>query len=688
LNQAPLIICIIAWVKNFANNLTKNTEQLLLLIIIGVATILRFYNYSSLSITGDEISAILRVWSSEMFPQNHYTSFKELIDIGVRPDGHPAGVQVFTTFWTRLFGITEASVRLPFVLAGILSVYFSYLVGRDWFNKNAGLFVAASMCFLQFPLLYSQIARPYSPGLLFTLMATWFWTRLIFYENKHKWLIITLLAISTTGAIYTHYFSFFQVLIVGISGFFFTNKSNLKSYMISIGLVFILFLPHFGVSLGHLQIGGLGEGEWLGSPEQERSWFLDYILFCFNDSWQMIGVFLTILVLTFLKPLYKKSQNKFRILALIWFVFPFLVGYYYSVWVNPVLQRSVLLFSFPFLLLLVFSFVPYPSNIKRLYALLLLFLAVGVFSTVFLNRFYSTHRFGVLKEIVEKVLEYQNKYGDENITKTINIGHPYFVGYYLERYNAEVDYIPFDTENTLHRFRNNGGEELLAFKKIVDNSDTKHFLYQWSSKYSPNEMLPIIQEKYPYMIERELYFNAETYLFSKEASDNTIKEEHLYFSEYAFENNSNDWKGQAEYITSNKAYSGKFSEMLTKENEYSHTFSNRVGDIFTTKENIINVTVMGNFDNIECDANLVISLSSSDGVMYNWNGMNFSYFIKDPNEWKKIYHSVRFHDIRSSDDVISVYVWNSSGKPLYVDDLRISVTEGNPQIYGKLDISL
>ncbi len=688
MNQAPLIICIIVGVKNLANNITKNTEQLLLLIIMAVAAILRFYNYSSLSITGDEISAILRVWSSEMFPHNHYTSFKELIDIGVRPDGHPAGVQVFTTFWTRLFGITEASVRLPFVLAGILSVYFSYLVGRDWFNKNAGLFVAASMCFLQFPLLYSQIARPYSPGLLFTLMATWFWTRLIFYENKRKWLIITMLAMSVTSAIYTHYFSFFQVMIVGISGFFFVNKTNLKSYMVSICLVFILFLPHFGVSLGHLQIGGLGEGEWLGSPDKERFWFLDYMLFCFNDSWQMIGVFLTILALTLIKPKYDKSQNKFRILALIWFVLPFLVGYYYSVWVNPVLQRSVLLFSFPFLLLLVFSFVPYPSNIKRLYSLLFLFLAVGVFSTIFLKRFYSTHRFGVLKEIAVKAIEYQNKYGEENITKTINIGHPYFIGYYLEKYNAAVDYIPFDTENTLHRFRNNGREELRGFQRIVEDSDTEYFLYQWSSKYSPYEILPIIKDKYPYLLEREHYFNAETYLFSKESNENTIKEDYLYVSEYAFENSSNDWKGSDEYITSKKAYSGKFSEMLTKENKYSHTYSNRVGDILTTKENIVNVTVMGNFENIDSEASLVIALSRPDGESYAWNGMNFSYFIKNPNEWTKVYNSVRFHNIRSSDDIISVYVWNSSGKPLYIDEIKIAVNKGNPKIYGKRDISL
>ena len=453
-------------------------------------------------------------------------------------------------------------------------------------------------------------------------------------------------------------------------------------------MIFILFLPHFGISLEHIQKGGLAEAAWLGKPDQERHWFLNYILFCFNDSWLLIGVFTTVLVLSLFNRETNKAHSKFRVLALIWFAVPFLVGYYYSVWVNPVLQRSVLLFSFPFLLFLIFSFVPNPTQIKGVYFLLVLFLVIGMFSTVIINRFYNSHRFGVLKELAEKAIEYEEKYGADNITKTINIGHPYFVDYYLERYRHKNNYIPYHVDNHLHRFRNNGREELQNFKDIVVRSKTKYFLYQWSSKYSPNEIPEIIKEKYPCLVERELYFNAETYLFSKNKNDKTIADNYLYVSSYNFESYSPDWVGIDSFLTSETAYSGSYSEGLSQNHEFSHLFSKRVEDLFNSKENNIHVNVMGNFKEAGSEAILVITLENPSGYTYDWSGMNFSYFIKNPGEWKKVYHSKRFHDIRSAEDVIKIYVWNNGAKPVYIDDISVAVSEGNPLLYGNPDISL
>lgn len=46
--------------------------------------------------------------------------------------------------------------------------------------------------------------------------------------------------------------------------------------------------------------------------------------------------------------------NKFRLIAITWFLSPMVIGYFYSVHRNAVLQYSVLIFSFPFFLLLCF----------------------------------------------------------------------------------------------------------------------------------------------------------------------------------------------------------------------------------------------------------------------------------------------------------------------------------------------
>src|SRR5690606_31293576 len=96
--------------------------------------------------------------------------FGELIDLGVCKDTHPAGVQVFLFYWIKLFGISEAAVRLPFVIAGILSVLLVYLIAKRWFNETVALLSAAAIAFLEFPITYSQLARPYASGLLFSLL--------------------------------------------------------------------------------------------------------------------------------------------------------------------------------------------------------------------------------------------------------------------------------------------------------------------------------------------------------------------------------------------------------------------------------------------------------------------------------------------------------------------------------------
>ncbi|MBI9039541.1 MAG: hypothetical protein JEY97_15540 [Bacteroidales bacterium] len=71
----------------------------MLAVIIINATILRFYKYSSFSLSNDELSALHRL---------QFDSFGEMIEKGVKlNDVHPAGVQTFLFFRTKLFGFSE-----------------------------------------------------------------------------------------------------------------------------------------------------------------------------------------------------------------------------------------------------------------------------------------------------------------------------------------------------------------------------------------------------------------------------------------------------------------------------------------------------------------------------------------------------------------------------------------------------
>jgi hypothetical protein len=64
----------------------KLNNRVILILIIIVAATLRLINYCELPFTHDEFSALFRL---------NFDSFSELIEKGVKIDGHPAGVQVY-----------------------------------------------------------------------------------------------------------------------------------------------------------------------------------------------------------------------------------------------------------------------------------------------------------------------------------------------------------------------------------------------------------------------------------------------------------------------------------------------------------------------------------------------------------------------------------------------------------------
>ena len=125
----------------------------LVLCVVLVAALLRFGWLFSLPLTNDETSALMRLQVSGL---------GELINGVVWNDGHPMLVQVFLWYWTQWFGTAVWVIKLPFLLCGfasvVLMIHIGMRLGRPW----AGLMAAAMLATLQFPVMYSEIARPHA----------------------------------------------------------------------------------------------------------------------------------------------------------------------------------------------------------------------------------------------------------------------------------------------------------------------------------------------------------------------------------------------------------------------------------------------------------------------------------------------------------------------------------------------
>ena len=629
----------------------KKPENLWLLIILAVAAALRFYQYGSFSYSNDELSALNRLY---------YDTFSELVAKGFFVDGHPGGIQVFLWKWVSWFGDTEWAVRLPFVIIGILSVWMSYKVANQMFGKAAGLFTAAALTFLQFSLLYSQIARPYGPGVLFGLMLVYFWIQ-IFFDNKHeinthkpKLSHLAGFTISAALCMYNHYFSFLFALIVGFSGFAFARRNTIFHYISAALFAAVLFVPHIPITLNHLTYKGVGL--WLGVPA--KGWIFEHLYFIFDQSvYTLLLVLITLLILLYLNK-ESKGQLRFRLLLVAWFLLPIGIGYFYSIKVNPVLQHPVLIFSFPYFIMLIFSYAGNDFNRKK-QGLLAVFLAAGVIGTIAVNKYYSKQHFGEFKDVARLTAQWQQKYGDSYITKVININNPLYIDYYLDRYNSRARFETYTIEGT---------SGLQTLSEILKSSSSPYFLYA-TTKPSPEQSDEIIRSFYPYIVDMKDYGQFSSIVLYGKQKGKTFEEANglteIKFLKASLKadtlipvNNTDTLKAQK----------------LDAASEYSPGIELNA-DEFRGKKNLF---ISAELDLFTFDSTgesvLVFSIETADGKNKVWEGAP-SRYVETAGKWSHLINTAKIDTEIPEGAKMKVYFWNKDRKVMYIRNLGCIIFE-------------
>jgi len=631
-------------------------EESFLVIIMLLATVLRLWNYGGVSYSNDELSAITRAL---------YPSFSELVSKGFYVDGHPGGIQILMFYWIKIGGTGAWWLRLPFVVMSILSVLVAYFLGTRWFHKSTGLFTAACLAFLQYPLLFGRIARPYGPGLLFTLLMALAWTALVFprkqMSTKQERYRILWLGIASAAAMYTHYFSFLLVIIVGFSGLFFVKGKRLKSYVVAYILAIVVFIPHLLVTLNHLSYKGVGE--WLGKPG--AGWLPTYLFHAFNNSWILISLILGIGGMSLIAKKSRMSFGHFRTLCVFWFLAVFLIGYVYSLQVNPVLQDSVLLFCFPFLLFLIFSYLPDDFNLNIKISLLVLLL-LGTVDTIAIRKFYSTSHFGDFKGVAQKISDWQLRCGADKVTTTVVANNPFYLNFYLKDLSGEIAFAQSD---------NRGGKDIKDLIQILKASKTPYFIHAWT-KPEPAEIPDIILNYYPYILESQNYNElSEVTLYAKQCFTGMCKQEVAVKEEKnGFETNDL-WGSDKALLSTEKKQAGKYAIKLDTNIEYGPTFHTKVNTLGIKLPIKIRFDLQALRSDSLADASLVVALTDKEDKTYGWSATDFSLYLETA-KWGPVYFTYLLSEVHSMDDKLSIYVWKPGKGIVYIDNMRI-------RFYGK-----
>lgn len=618
-------------------------EHSILIGILLLALILRCYDLFAIPYTHDELSGLLRT---------RFDSFGELIAKGVKIDGHPAFVQVFLYYWTGLFGSSEWVVKLPFIFSGVGGVYFAYKIGKRWSNVTVGLLVAAIIATSQYPLMYSQIARPYTSGFFFTLLFAYHWGEIVFFKNYARKHLIWF-PIAAALCAYNHHFSMLTAGIIGIFGIIYTFRTFLWKYLLLCLAAVILYSPHFTILAAQLKMGGLAG--WLGKPEP--SFLPHYIYYIFQFSALLIAVYTGIIIWTRISGKAVKRQSKAILFAGLLFFSVYAVGYFYSIYVAPVLQTSVLIFAYPFLLIFLFGWAKEQSKRTNL-ALVLIITVLSSYVLIFQRQYYRVFYKTPFNQLVLDVMDVDKEpayaliFSDEPKTR-----------FYSERGDFRIPIkvkfitVPEFTEKDLEAF-------------LEKHSGNSHFYLAATSSLPPTYRAIVLQ-KYPHITWQKNYFSASTLLLSKgKASEKPLaditKNKHL-FNGY----NPGKW------------YDGGYH--FEKDEEWGPGYSKELSKLIKRPSDLVDVVVKLKLSDPNQEPRLVLNIQSKDSVLIYRDTPASRHTINLQDSTVTLVQSIKFIDLKYrqfENPTLNTFIWNLDKKPLKILSFQVIYRKDNPLTYA------
>lgn len=634
----------------------RQTDTILLGIILLAGTVLRFYNYFDLPFSYDEFSALFRT---------RFDNFSDLIHYGViTTDTHPAGVQVFMYYWVMLFGEAAWIVKLPFVLAGIGAIYLTYRVATAWFNSSVGLLSAMMISFLQFTITYSQFARPYASGLFFCLLLVWSLHNAFFRPSEKNRYHVVMYVFAGAACAYNHHFSLFFLGLAGISGLFVVPKNGIWKYILINLLIFILYIPHLSIFFAQLNKGGVES--WLKKPDP--SFFGSFVHYLLHHSVLMVGavVLLILISLAYVKKTIV-SGNKFRLIMFVWVAITLITAYYYSLFRSAVLQYSVLIFIFPFLVMLVFSFAGnFKSWLK--YLIVFAFGTLSIYTLIVDRQHYRIQYQSVLEQTMARTARARGTYGEERVASATNISTK-VQDYYAEKYSLETNHmITFDSTTHLNKFR----EEL-------ESLQAEYLAIGWVN-ISDLEYFAVAREIFPLVVEKENYYTGDFYLLSR----NRNGAGHLFIED----------RVTAIRVDSLTLYNEGIERgypMLFDHNRvlmpgwlgYSIFYEKPLREVVRNKYNYLWARIEVENPQPDFESILIVEILRNDEVIY-WNSRAFSeYTISDYGRYR-IHITMKLNDLdfTYTDEQVKIYLSNLDNQYYYLNYFKLNILEGNPLLYS------
>lgn len=410
------------------------------LIIIGFGLLVRLVQYiSNRSLWADEASIALNIT---------HRSYLELLKPLDYNQAAPPGFLWMEKLALQLLGNNEYAFRLFPLIAGIISLFAFYKLGR-WALSTIALPIALILfACLEYPQYYASEAKPYSSDVMVALLLS-----ILLIGLRGKILrnrTVLLLGIIGTVSMWFSYPAIFTLGGIELANLFTTSKAKWKATLINRWIAYCIWLISFGAIYFGVIAGAMSnqklQNAW--SPEYptsifDFSWLLESFKQFFSNPLGFHGISVEFAIAAFIVgciAFFKK--NKTKLLLLTAPIFATLVATYLH---KYPFRTRLIFFLTPFFILIIAEGIAYfLSQFKRRKYVAIIGIAIGCIillpPSVEAGSLIVSPR---VKRAVRPVVEYTKTHQRPGDIFYVDAGSsPDQFEYYAERYGySQSDYI-------------------------------------------------------------------------------------------------------------------------------------------------------------------------------------------------------------------------------------------------------
>jgi len=466
---------------------------------------------------------------------------------------------------------------------------------------------------------------------------------------------------------YNHHFSLLFAAIVGLTGIAIgTNKHRLQFLFAGI-LIFTFYIPHLPIFFAQLQTAGIGS--WLAPPKSD--FFINYISYIFHFSW-ILGIFTMVLCSYLLVYNFQRSKQKIVLVALSWFMLPFLIGYFYSIYRAPLLQYSVLIFSFPFVLFFLFGWIK-ELAIKKNAFIVVSILIVGSGTLIFERQHYKQFYYSeMFKQHIVDIPSVLTELEKEKC-QVIIANYPEIIEHYIKKYELDFSFFHFINQT-------NSINEIVA---LIDTCSADYIIYGGLDN-QPKEIVQIIRAKYPYLVLKKDYIGSDLWVFStSNSSSNSDVSLHYFELNNSFNKVEEGWFGYSDKdieLSMNNSF-----VKITSEQEFGAGTEVILSDHIQHKYDVVEASINYMFlDSLHGEVLLVFDVYNEDGNLIYRAGNSVD-FKNTNSKSQYIFLALDYNVIETTKNekiVLKTYIWNNNKLNLKIDHFTISIRKGNRTKYA------